>query len=94
MTLTAECKALIDIARSAYDALTPRQQEMVENYQVLTEAELRYEELVQENEITPEDQEAAEMAEQLIASIGEVTLESGEQIARARYCLLYTSRCV
>lgn len=85
VTLTAECKALIDIARSAYDALTPRQQEMVENYQVLTEAELRYEELVQENEITPEDQEAAEMAEQLIASIGEVTLESGEQIARARY---------
>lgn len=39
---TAESKALIDAARSAYDALTAEQKGLVSNYNVLTEAEKTY----------------------------------------------------
>lgn len=43
---TDACKALIDDARSAYDALTEAQQELVTNYDTLTEAEATYESLI------------------------------------------------
>ncbi len=42
---TAECKALIDAARSAYSVLTEKQRELVTNYNTLVEAEARYLEL-------------------------------------------------
>ena len=42
---TAESKALIDAARTAYDALTAAQQALVTNYPTLTAAEAKYAEL-------------------------------------------------
>ena len=42
---THACKAKIDAARTAYDALTDAQKALVENYETLTEAESRYAEL-------------------------------------------------
>ena len=42
---TPECKALIDAARTAYDALTDAQKALVTNYPTLTAAEAKYAEL-------------------------------------------------
>jgi ATP-dependent Lon protease len=42
---TDDCKALIDAAREAYDALTDTQKELVTNYNVLTDAEKTYADL-------------------------------------------------
>ena len=42
---TPECKALIDAARNAYDALTDDQKALVDNYKTLTDAEAKYAEL-------------------------------------------------
>ncbi|MBR5427506.1 MAG: InlB B-repeat-containing protein [Clostridia bacterium] len=43
--LTDACKAKIDAARTAYNALTKAQKRLVTNYETLTDAEARYEEL-------------------------------------------------
>ncbi|MBQ9551235.1 MAG: hypothetical protein IJU96_00575, partial [Clostridia bacterium] len=51
---TDECKAKIDEARAAYDALTDEQKELVENYEVLTAAEEKYDELKAEAEKSDE----------------------------------------
>ena len=45
VVLTDECKALIDAARSAYDALSEASQAEVTNYQTLLDAEQRYKDL-------------------------------------------------
>ena len=45
VTYTDECKAKIDAARNAYDALTDAQKDMVDGYLALTAAEARYDEL-------------------------------------------------
>ena len=45
VTYTPESKALIDAARTAYDALTAAQQALVTNYSTLTDAEAKYAEL-------------------------------------------------
>ena len=76
---TEDCKDAIDEAREAYDALTDKQKELVENYDVLVEAEERYAEL-------KADHEAAEAVEALIDAIGEVefTEESKALIDAAR----------
>ena len=42
VTYTPESKALIDAARTAYDALTAAQQALVTNYSTLTDAEAAY----------------------------------------------------
>lgn len=65
----------IEAARKAYDKLTAIQKKQVENYDVLVDAEKKYEKIVDE---------AVEKVEDLIYSIGEVTLESGEDITAAR----------
>ncbi len=65
----------IEAARKAYDKLTAIQKKQVENYDVLVNAEKKYEKLVDE---------AVEKVEDLIYSIGEVTLESGDDITTAR----------
>ncbi|MBQ3635690.1 MAG: DUF5123 domain-containing protein [Bacteroidales bacterium] len=57
VAFTKECKAKIDDARKAYDALTEDQKATVENYETLTAAEARYAELTPEPEdihIAPE----------------------------------------
>ena len=65
----------IEAARKAYGKLTAVQKKQVENYDVLVDAEKKYEKLVDE---------AVEKVEDLIYSIGEVTLESGDDITAAR----------
>ena len=62
---TDECKAKIDAARSAYDALTEDQQALVGNVETLTSAESAYASL-------KANHEAAEKVESLIDAIGTV----------------------
>ena len=54
---TDDCKAKIDAARDAYDALTDAQKELVEKYDVLTAAEDRYAELKAAAETPDEPQD-------------------------------------
>ena len=77
---TEESKAKIDAARSQFDALTDLQKELVSNYELLVNAEARYEELVNDKNLALE-------TEQLINDIGTVTIDSKEKIeaARAKY---------
>ena len=79
VSFTTECKQKIDAARSAYDALDPDLKASVSNYNVLTAAEERYAELAGQ----AGDAEAARVVRELIAAIGEVTLESKDAIEAA-----------
>ena len=81
---TNACKAKIDTARAAYNALTAAQKALVENYETLTAAEARYAALK-----ATADQAAADAVIAKINAIGEVayTDESKAKIddARAAY---------
>ncbi len=72
---TDECKAKIDAARAAYDALTEEQKALVENYAVLEAAEKTYSDLHSVNAV-----------QELINAIGEVSYsdESKAKIDAAR----------
>ena len=74
-------KALIDAARTAYDALTAAQQALVTNYGTLTAAEKAYADLKAKAEA---DQAAANTVIAQINAIGEVTLSSEPAIVAAR----------
>ena len=74
--VTLDSGDAIDAARTAYDALTDTQKELVKNYEELTAAEEAYTNLV--------DAAAAKAVDDLIDAIGEVTLESGDAIKAAR----------
>ncbi|MBQ6118541.1 MAG: hypothetical protein IJK98_04855, partial [Clostridia bacterium] len=67
VAFTAECKAAIDAARAAYDALTDTQKPLVDNYDTLTAAESAYAELK-----AAADQAAADEVITLIDAIGTV----------------------
>ena len=71
VSLTDECKEKIDSARHDYDALSITQKESVDNYEVLTTAEARYEELKSqpEQEPTPEGEEKKGLPDGAIAGI-------------------------
>ena len=71
-TVTEDSREAIEKARYAYDSLTEKQQIIVENARTLSEAELTYNHLL------------ADPVEQLIASIGTVTLEKKDLIDQAR----------
>ena len=75
-TVTIESKPTIDTARNAYDKLTEAQKKFVSNYGVLTAAEAKYEQLV--------NQAAADHVKELVESLTPVTLESGNAIKAAR----------
>lgn len=79
-TVTLESEAAIAQARGAYDKLTPAQKALVSNYAVLTNAEATYAALVKQQA----DEAAAKAVEELIAAIGDVTVEKEEQIVAAR----------
>ncbi len=81
ISYTTESKALIDAARTAYDALTDAQKALVTNLSTLTAAEQVYEQLKAEAEA---DQKAANVVIDLIDQIGEVTLASEPAINAAR----------
>ena len=75
-TVTLESKPTIDTARAAYDKLTEAQKKFVSNYGVLTAAEAKYEQLV--------NQAAADHVKELVESLTPVTLNSGNAIKAAR----------
>lgn len=79
-TVTLESEAAINEARTAYDKLTASQKALVTNYAVLTNAESTYAALIKQQA----DEAAAKTVEDLIAAIGEVTVEKEEQIIAAR----------
>ena len=83
-TVTLESKGAIAAARSAYDDLTYAQKLRVTQYDTLTAAEARYNELVDEAEQKEIDEAAAKGVEELIDAIGDVTLNSEADIAAAR----------
>ena len=77
--VTLESENAITAARTAYDALTDVQKGLVSNYDKLTAAEARLAELKAER-----DQQAAQAVIDMIAAIGDVTIEDEEAIAAAR----------
>ena len=79
-TVTLESEAAIQQARAAYDLLTPAQKALVTNLTVLTNAESTLAALKKQ----AADEKAAKAVDELIAAIGDVTLEKEEQIAAAR----------
>ena len=85
--VTLESETLISNARSAYEALTKEQKDLVTNYDVLTNAESTYAELKEafENaEKAEADKIAATAVMDSISLIGNVTLESEIAINNAR----------
>ena len=74
--VTLESGDAIDAARAAYDELPEAKKALVDNYEKLTAAEEAYTALV--------DAAAARAVDDLIDTIGEVTLESGDAIKAAR----------
>ena len=69
---TDACKAKIDEASDAYDALTDTQKALVTNYDLLTAAQARYEELKAAADQAAADQTAADEVIEKINAIGEV----------------------
>ncbi len=69
---TEDCKARIDEARDAYDALTDAQKALVENYDELQDAEAEYAYLKASAEATEADENAAIAVKAKIYDIGEV----------------------
>ena len=78
---TSECKAKIDEARAAYDALTKDQQALIpENLlKILTDAEARYDQLKAEAEKEAADAAAAQSVLNKINAIGTVTYTSASK---------------
>ena len=74
--VTLDSGDAIDAARTAYDKLPEAKKALVDNYEKLTAAEEAYTALV--------DAAAAKAVDDLIDTIGEVTLESGDAIKAAR----------
>lgn len=83
-TVTLESKAVIDIARDAYEKLNDAQKARVQKPQILEKAEEEYAKLQAEAEKEEADEKAAEAVDALIDAIGEVSLESKEAIEKAR----------
>ena len=83
-TVTLESKAVIDIARDAYEKLNDAQKARVQKLQILEKAEEEYAKLQAEAEKEEADKKAAEAVDALIDAIGEVSLESKEAIEKAR----------
>ena len=83
-TVDLTSEPAIKLARNAYDALTDEQKALVTNYKVLTDAEAKYQQLVDEATQAVIDKAAAEGVENLINAIGEVTKDSKTAIENAR----------
>lgn len=80
-TVTLNSGARIEAAEEAYALLTESQQALVTNYQTLLDAREAYDALVAQ---AAGDQEVAQAVIDLIAAIGDVTLESEDEILAAR----------
>lgn len=75
--VTSESKADVEAARAAYDALTDEQKALVDNYDVLVEAEKTLASI-------DTDKEAAAAVTEKIGAIGSVTIHSCNKIKAAR----------
>ena len=82
--VTLESEEDIKTARAAYDALPEEIKAVVSNLDVLTAAEAKYAELKAAAEKAAADKAAADAVAAKIEAIGEVTLESEEEIKAAR----------
>ena len=69
---TTECKAKIDAARAAYDALSDAQKAQIANYKTLTSAEAEYAKLKAAADLAAADQAAADAVTSKIGAIGTV----------------------
>ena len=78
VTYTDACKARIDAARKAYDALNAEEKAKVTNYKKLTDAEDQYKKLKE-----ADDKAKAKAVDDLISKIGTVTINSGTAINAA-----------
>lgn len=78
--LTEECKAKVQAAREAYEALTTAAKAKVTKLNVLEAAELKLAQL----EATDADKAAAKKVEDMIAALGTITLKSEKAIQEAR----------
>ena len=78
VSFTDACKAKIDAARKAYDALSTEEKEKVTNYKKLTDAEDQYKKLKE-----ADDKAKAKAVDDLISKIGTVTINSGAAINAA-----------
>lgn len=81
--VTLESKTAIEAARAAYNALTPDQKPLVENYDVLTAAEAELARLEAEAK-DKADREAAAQVDEMIERLFPVTRYSGPAIRMAR----------
>lgn len=86
---TDDCKAKIEAAEAAYNALTDAQKALVTNYSDLTDKRAEYDELTKEPSQEEKDKEAADEVIKLINEIGNVnaSAECKAKIdaARAKY---------
>lgn len=78
--VTAQSKASIDAARSAYNALNKDQQALVTNLKKLTDAEAAYAQLT----ATDADKKKAQAVIDKIKKLGDITLDSEKDIEAAR----------
>jgi len=81
-TVNLSAEAAITEARTAYDALTPAQKELVTNYETLTDAETALAAL--KADVESANKEAAANVDALIDEIKTVTVFSGSKIEKAR----------
>ena len=79
-----ESKAAIEAARAAYDALSDKEKALVANYETLTAAEAKLEQLQEAADKAAADKAAADAAAAKITDIGTVTLNSKAAIEAAR----------
>lgn len=82
--VTLDSSIAISEARASYDILTDEQKGLVNNYEVLTNAEARLDELVEEADKREQDKAVADSVAGNILAIGEVTLEKESMIVAAR----------
>jgi hypothetical protein len=83
-TVSLESKVAIEEARSAYNALTVTQRNLVTNYETLTAAEDSLKVLQDAADKAAADQAAADAVSEQIAAIGTVTKDSKAAIEAAR----------
>lgn len=83
-TVSLNSEAVIIAAREAYILLSDAQKVFVNNYDVLTAAEAKLQQLKDEAAQAAEDQEKADAAEEIITAIGKVNIFAGNKVIAAR----------
>lgn len=83
--ITLNDKTVVDVSRTAYDALTQKQKDLVTNYSTLTNAEASIKALEEYEAANKRDQEAAKAVIDLIDALPEtITLEDKNNVVAAR----------